>query len=128
VRCVAGLCVSSLDLCLAVHEEAPEPSGGKEQHCFLLWQISTSMHLSASLKAVPIVLWAEDIIFGLFSWATLCYAILCVVVLLPDQSDETSLRHPSRYCEEICRSLQHTVTGTVRERCIIEARIQRAQT
>jgi len=37
VRCVAGLRVSSLDLCFAVHEEAPELPGGTEQHCFLLW-------------------------------------------------------------------------------------------
>ena len=49
-----------------------------------------------------------------------CFVILCLVVLLPDQSDETSLRHPARHCEEICRSLQHTVTGTVREHCFTE--------
>jgi hypothetical protein len=74
------------------------------------------MHLFASLKTVPIVLWAEGIVFGFFSWAMLCYFILCVVALLLDQNDETSLRHPSRYCEEVCCSVQHTVTGTVRER------------
>jgi len=99
-----------------MHQEAPVPSGGTEQHCFLLWQISTRLHLSASLKTVPIVLWAEGIVFGFFLWVMLCYFILCLVTLLPDQSDETSLRHPSRYCEEVCRSVQHTVTGTVRER------------
>jgi hypothetical protein len=120
VRFVVGLCVSSLDLCLAVQEEVPEPCGGKEQHCFLLWQISISVHLSTSLKTVPIFLWAEGIVFGFFLWAMLCYVILFLVVLLPDQSDETSLRHPSRYCEVFCRSLQNTVTRTVREHCIAE--------
>jgi hypothetical protein len=77
------------------------------------------MHLSASLKTVPIVLWAEGIVFGFFSWAMLCYFILCLVTLLPDQSDETSLRHPSQYREEVCRSVRHTVTGTVKE-CFAE--------
>jgi hypothetical protein len=120
MHCVAGLCVSSLNLCLAVHEEAPEPPGGKEQYCFLLWQISTSMHLSTSLKTVSIVLWAKDIVFSFFPWAMLRYFILCLVVLLLDQSDETSLRHPSRYCEEICHFLQNTVTGTVGEHCFAE--------
>jgi hypothetical protein len=73
---VAGLCVSSLDLRFAVHEEAPEPSGGEQQHCFLLWQISTSMYLSASLETVPVVVWAEGIFFGFFSRALLCYPVL----------------------------------------------------
>jgi hypothetical protein len=111
--------VSYLDLCHAMHEETPDPSGRKEQRCFLSWQISTNMHLSASAKIVPIVLWAEGIFFGFFSWAMLCY-VLCLVVVLPDQSDETNLRPPARYCEEICRPLQHTVAGTVREHCFAE--------
>jgi len=122
VRCGAGVCFffPPLDLRLAVQEEVPESSGGKEQHCFPLWQISTSMHLSTSLKTVPIALWAEGIVFGFFSWSILCYVIMCLVVLLPDQSDETSLRHLSRYCEVFCRSLHNTDTGYVRELCIAE--------
>jgi len=103
-----------------MQEEVPEPSEGKEQHCFLLWQISTSMHLYTSLNTDPIVLWAEGIVFSFFSWAMLCYVILCLVVLFPDQSDETSLRYPSRYCEVFCRSLQNNVTGTWREHFIAE--------
>ena len=73
------------------------------------------MHLSSSQKAVLMVLRTGGIVFRFFSWAMLCNVILCLVVLLTDQSDETNLRYPSRYCEEICRCLQHTVAGTVRE-------------
>ena len=69
MRFVAGLCVSSLDLCFALPEEAAGLFGGEQQHCFLLWQISTTMYLSASLETVPILLWGQGIVFGFFSWA-----------------------------------------------------------
>jgi hypothetical protein len=47
------------------------------------------MHPSPTQKKVPMVLWAEDIAFDSSSWATLCDANPCPVILLLDQRDES---------------------------------------
>jgi hypothetical protein len=112
-------CVSYLDLCHAVHQQTSDASGCKEQHCFLSWQFSTNVHLSASPNIVPIVLWADDIFRLLF----LCDAVLCRPMLgrcIVGSKRRNQPSPPALYSEEIYRSVQHTVAGTVREHCFAE--------
>lgn len=58
------------------------------------------MHPSAPQKTFSLVLRAEGIVFGTYVLGMLCDVIPCSVVLFPDQSDDTSLCHPSRCREE----------------------------
>jgi len=46
------------------------------------------MHPSPSQKKVPMDLWIEGIAFGSSSWAMLCDANSCSVILFLDQRDE----------------------------------------
>lgn len=72
---------------------------------------------------------SKDSFHSLMGWGR-CFrllfvgdALLCHPVLgrfIAGSKRRTSLRHPSRYCQEFSRSLQNTITRTVREHCIAE--------